>query len=214
MGRLSSWAVVRFVAALFLVGCGGSSEDDGSGACPNVTSCGGDVVGSWKITSTCLAFDVPSTMGNDGCPDQTTRVVDWQMSGNLNFNADLTYSANATQTGTVVTTLPAACLTRSGITLTCAQLEDGLQASLANGGFSSGTCSTSAGNGCACTLVTLPQSSNATGTYSTDGGVLTQTQTGGSPESSDYCVKGSSLTVSPSASDMSGVTGSVTLTKQ
>lgn len=215
MGRLSSWVAVRFVAALVLVGCGGSSEDDDdSGSCANAAACGGDIVGAWQISSTCLTFDF-STMSNDECPGQTTRVVDWDMTGNFNFRADLTYSANATQSGTVVTTLPASCLTRQGITLTCAQLEGSLQANLADSGFSSATCGVSAGNGCACTVTTLPQSSNASGTYSTSGaGVLTQTPAGDAPDSSNYCVKGSTLTVSPTASDMSNVTGSVTLTKQ
>lgn len=215
MGRLQSWVVVPFVAALSLVGCGGSSKDgDDSDGCANAAACGGDIVGAWQISSTCLTFD-SSTMSNDDCPGQTTRVADWDMTGNFNFNADLTYSANATQTGTVVTTLPASCLMRQGITLSCAQLEDALQANLADSGFSSGTCSVSAGNGCACTIVTLPQSSNASGTYTTSGsGVLTQTETGGSPDSSNYCVKGSTLTLSPTASEMSGVAGSLTLTKQ
>ncbi len=206
-----------FVAAL-LVGCGGSSnsKDDDSGECAAAAACGGNIVGSWKISATCLTFDISSTMSNDNCPEQTTRVADWEMTGNLNFDADLSYSANATQIGTVVTTVPASCLMRQGITLTCAQLEDALQTSLADSGFSSGTCSTSSGNGCACTLVTLPQSTNVTGTYTTTGaGVLTQTPTGGSPSgSSSYCVKGSTLTLSPGASDMSNVTGSITLTKQ
>jgi hypothetical protein len=137
------------------------------------------------------------------------------MTGNFDFRADLTYSANATQIGTVITTLPASCLMQSGVTLSCAQLDDGLQARLADSSYSSATCAVSAGNGCACTLVMLPQASSASGTYTTTGaGVLTQAPAGGSTESSNYCVKGSTLTVSPAASDMSGVAGSITLTKQ
>jgi len=56
-------------------------------------------------------------------------------------------------------------------------------------------------------------------TYSTTAaGVLTETATGGTPNDSDYCIKGTTLSLSPHAgSSMAGqgsTSGTITLTKQ
>jgi hypothetical protein len=47
----------------------------------------------------------------------------------------------------------------------------------------------------------------------TSGGVLTETETGGTPDDSNFCVKGNTLTLSRSRTNTE-VSGSVVLTKQ
>jgi hypothetical protein len=191
-----------------------SACDDGGGTCANAAACGGDIVGSWKITSSCISFDASSMVPNMGCPGLTSRASGFQVTGSGTYAADMTYTGTTTLTGNVVVTVPASCLMQQGITLTCAQLQQALQADMDTTEFSSVTCAGS--GGCSCTMVMVPQTSSGSGTYTTTGaGLLTEMETGGDTSQSDYCVKGTTLTVSPRAMPgMTGVSGTITLTKQ
>jgi hypothetical protein len=203
------------LAMAVLPSCGGSSKGDDSGSCENADGCGGDVVGEWTISSSCLDVDTTQMMGSSGCPGVTGRASDWNVTGSITFTSDLTYSSTTTVSGNVIVTLPATCLTQQGVTLTCAQVQDSLESSLSGSDFSSARCSSSAGNGCACTVGLTPISSTASGTYTTTAaGVLTQTQTGGTSSSSAYCVQGSTMTLSPEEMSMGTASGSITLTKR
>jgi hypothetical protein len=155
-------------------------------------------------------------MPNADCPGQTTEASDIGVSGNFNFDADGSYDSTATVNGNVIVGMPASCLTRNGTTFTCAQLEQGLDASLP-ATFSSASCSVPVGGGCSCTLVMAPMTSTASGTYTVANGVITQMSLSAGASSSDYCVKGTTLTVSPHADStmpsMENATGSITLVK-
>ena len=65
------------------VSSGGSTGTGGAGAsCPNVTACGGDVVGTWTVTSSCLKVSGnldPSLVGA-GCASAPV-TGDLQVSG-------------------------------------------------------------------------------------------------------------------------------------
>lgn len=215
MSSWFGWAVLGVGAWALLPACGGSSSGD-SDTCRNISACGGDVVGSWRITSSCITVDTSTMMPNADCPGQTTRASDIGVSGNFTFNADGTYDSTATVNGNVIVGMPATCLTRNGITFTCAQLEQGLDASLP-ATFSSASCVAPVGGGCSCTLVMAPTTSTTSGTYTVADGVITQMPLGAAPSSSDYCVKGTTLTVSPHADStmpsMENATGSITLAK-
>src|SRR5688572_25350661 len=89
-------------------GTGGSTSTGGSGGsggpsnCSNVTACGGDVVGTWNVASSCLKLsgDMDISTTSLGCP---TVPVDGflQTSGTFTANADGTYSDNTMTTGNV-----------------------------------------------------------------------------------------------------------------
>ncbi len=201
---------------LFVSACGSTS--DGDGKCQNGAACGGSIVGAWKITSTCLTLDLGSTMGSANCPEQTSAAKNLKASGNVTYGADLTYTSNLTLSYDAVVTQPKSCLMVGNITLTCDQLQQAVEARLAMTAFTSVSCKGSAGGGCACTFGGASEAITDAGTYTTTGaGLLTQTTTGGTPDDSDYCAKGSALTLSPHAgSGMMGpsVSGTITLTKQ
>jgi hypothetical protein len=58
------------------------------------------------------------------------------------------------------------------------------------------SCKATTSGGCACTFSGASQTVSNAGTYTTTGaGLLTQTPTGGAPDDSDYCAKGSTLTL-------------------
>jgi hypothetical protein len=198
-------ACLGVLASTGLSACGG-----GAGTCGNTAACGGDLVGTWKVTSSCVTIN--ATMFDDMCPTASVRTSDVSVKGSMTFNADLTYTSTATLMGKAVITLPASCLTGPGGTVTCAQLNALFALDPSTAGVTCvGTSS------CTCTGPLSDAPSNETGTYTTTAaGILTQTATGGTPEESAYCVKGTTLTDSPSgASTMMGQeSGTITLTKQ
>ncbi len=215
--RLGLWAL-----ATLLLGsaCGGSSNSD-DGKCANGVACGGAIAGAWKISGTCLTVDL-AAMSSTSCPEQTAEASDLEMTGNVTYGADSTYTSNVTTSLKVVVTQPKSCLVKQGITLTCEQLQQGIEAQLDSTAFTSVGCAASAGGGCSCTFVAAPQTTSAAGTYTTTGaGLLTQTPTGDAPDDSDYCAKGSTLTLSPHGdssmgmgTSMTTISGTITLTKQ
>jgi hypothetical protein len=194
--------------ALAASSCGGDSK------CSSAAGCGGDIAGSWKITSSCITVDAGGMDFNMDCPGATAQASGFSISGTATYGTDGTYSAMTTMTGSIIVNLPATCLMSGGLTLTCAQLTAVLQSDLANSDYQSAVCNGS--GGCSCVLTLKPTSSTTTGTYTTSGSVLTETETGGTPDQSTYCVNGTSLTLSPSAMAQmsSGVSGTITLTKQ
>jgi hypothetical protein len=126
-----------------------------------------------------------------GCPNAEVEAGSLVGSGTVAFNADQTYALSLTQTGTVKVKVPAACLTQSGITLTCDQAAQLLQASGgADSGIKSVTCTGT--NGCSCTFgvsLTNPQS----GTWTAANDTLTFNATGGATAADGYCVQGREL---------------------
>jgi len=201
MGRV--WGFVLFFV---LPACGPDSDD---AKCGDASACGGDVTGAWKITSTCFDME-PQMPGSMSCPGATAQTADLGMTGNVTYGADKTYQSNITVTGKVIVTLPASCLMQQGVTVSCAQVQQSLQASAADSGYQSVSCTGS--SGCTCTMQLVPRSEANSGTYSTSGGKLTMMEPGGTPDDNNYCVSGNTLTVSPSGE--STVKGSIVMTKQ
>lgn len=204
MKRVSGWA--WGVVALALVGCGGSDESDPA-QCSNIAGCGGDVVGQWTIQSTCLT---PTLSSMNSCEGMTADASGVKTTGTITFKSDKTFTSSFAQSGSMVVNVPASCLMRNGATVSCTQLQQGLQGSAADPSVTSVSCA-AANGGCACTLVMAPQNSSNSGSYETSGSVLTEVKSDGSSEENAYCVKGGTLTLSPTSS--SGESGSITLTK-
>jgi len=166
-----------------LAGCGDSSG--GSGSCGKVSPCGGSLVGTWTITSSCGSV-LNFTNGTE-CPGATVDESQIVTSGNLAFNADMTFTTSATIGGTRRFNVALACV--AGVA-SCDEY-----ASLISPGppDATTTCMT-AGGACNCAMVyTAPMGAAQTGTYTTAGNVLTVTPTGGDPIELGYCVQGSTL---------------------
>ena len=195
-------------AALALVGCGGG----GGGQCGGNTSCGGNLVGTWDITGTCVGDG--TVMATASCPNVATDSSGLHETGTLTFNADHTYSGTFALSGSFVETYPTSCLSADG--LSCDQLNLGIQAGVTSGDIASGSC-VSVSSGCTCTIQFVSTTMAAGGTYATNGGSLTITDTGQAPDDASYCVQGSVLTVTSSSmsgtSMMAGVLTQITLMK-
>lgn len=189
--------------------CGGGD----SSTCGMVAACGGDIVGDWRITSSCLK--ATGTFNDPQCPSATVN-ASLQVTGTVSYTAALTYNLAFLLSGTETVGFPASCLTSSGVTVTCNQLNQVFAANPPDPSFML-HCTAAGGGGCNCSTPLNAFPSNEIGTYVTSGATLTTTPVGGTAESGGYCVKGTKLDLTPPSSMMqSGLieTGDLTLTRQ
>lgn len=176
----------------------------GSSGCATVSPCGGDIVGTWKVTQSCLTAteDLSST-----CAGASANLT-YAFSGTLTYNADLTYSSAITGTTTVHEYFPSGC---KPFGFTCVQLgQIAMDAGIPD------NCSTDATGACNCDAVTPLTPANAPpGTYSISGSTLTTTTQGGTMSTGPYCVQGGVLYEIPGSQDGGlAAMGGIVLTKQ
>ena len=181
-------------------GTGGSTGAGGAGeSCSNVVPCGGSVVGTWNVMSSCLTVSgqLDLTLAGLNCPAAAI-TGSLHVSGTWTGHSDGTYSDNTTTTGTEHFALASACLFLSGTTTTCDGISGPLQGGL---GFKSVTCTTASSGGCTCTA-TVEQSGGAglvsvaasgSGNFESSGNTLTVDTS----SQYSYCVAGSKMTWTP-----------------
>ncbi|HEY8922748.1 MAG TPA: hypothetical protein VIU64_00135, partial [Polyangia bacterium] len=116
MQKTSFMVVLGLFALTAFTSCGGSSGN----SCANAAACGGDIVGTWTIQSSCVSAS--ASMFADSCPTATVATSDLKITGSVVYKADLTYTSTSSMSGTATVHLPASCLTSGGVTVTCAQL--------------------------------------------------------------------------------------------
>ncbi len=201
-------------------GNGGSQASGGTSGsttqpanCPNGATCGGNLVGTWNVTSSCLNLsgDYDVTFASLGC--KTIPVTgSLQVTGTWTANTDGTYTDNTTTKGSITFPLSTACLTVSSVAVPCAKIAGDFTAI----GWAGAVCSTDASGQCNCTAtanqaggigVVSAWASN-TGTYTTSGSGLNAD----SDVDYSYCVAGSTLTLTPKPTVLP-VTGTVVLLK-
>jgi hypothetical protein len=188
------------------VSCGGG---DSSGSCGMGAACGGDLVGTWKVVSSCTALQ--GTLTDTDCPTATLdgRI---EFAGTATYTSAKTYTLVMTVSGTETILFPSTCLSA-----TCDQLSQKFQATPPDG-FSAMHCTSAAGGACSCAGTLIPQPHSETGTYTTSGGSVTTTPTDGSDAETDqYCVKGNRLDIVPDAPSLDPTltaSGDIILTRQ
>ena len=134
-------------------GNGGSPGSGGSagstGECPGMTPCGGDVVGTWTVTSSCLnvtgELDMSLAVG-PACPSGPI-TGSLQVTGTWTANPNGTYMDNTTTSGDEQLTLASACLVISSTQTDCGGAASLLKSVL---GYSDLNCPSAAGGGCNC----------------------------------------------------------------
>ncbi len=186
-------------------GAGGSSGGGAGGgaSCPDGTACGGDVVGTWTVTSSCLSVNgtLDLTQAGEAAACPTAPVTgSLQVSGTWTANADGTYVDGTVTTGTEQFTLGPSCLVISSTPVTC----DGAGGIIKALGYASVTCTPTSNGGCACSatvqqtgvLGVVSVSPTPNGNYATSGSALTITGDVGDTKY-EYCVAGDQLTVIP-----------------
>lgn len=177
--------MVAVLCAALASSCGGGSG--GVASCGKVSPCGGDPVGAWKFSGQCT--NEISAFDNEFCPTATASLSGVSASGTATFSADSSYTVNLTQSATVNMTIPASCLSQGGITLTCAQLQQSIQAAIADDPDSPiASVSCSGVGGCSCSM-RMSSTNSETGTWAVEGTTLSLS--GG--DGGDFCVKDKEL---------------------
>jgi hypothetical protein len=194
---------------------GGISGAGGAGAsCSNVTACGGNLVGTWAVTSSCLTVSGtldPSVVGA-GCTSAPI-TGSLQVSGTWTAAGDGTYTDDTVTTGTEQFMLAPSCLIVSSTPVSC----DGAASFLQALGFDSLTCTPAAGGGCNCSgivqqtggLGLLSPAPSTSGNYTGAGNAVALTGDVGDA-TYDYCISGNKLTLTPRSTSPT-VTGTIVL---
>lgn len=189
----------------------GGGGGGGSTTCTDVAPCGGGVVATWTVTSSCLnvsgELDMQALFSLSCATGTVTGTL--AVTGTWTAKADGTFVDDTTTTGDAQLTLPPECKILSMAPVTC----DRIGSVMAGGYYDKVTCvDDPVGKGCTCTttvkhtgsmgLVTSdPQTS---GNYTTASNTITITQ---DDSQYSYCVSGNKLTVTPrgASATMTGV---------
>lgn len=202
----------------------GSGNGDGTGSldggvkitygtCATATKCGGDLLGTWKITGGCLdksTFDA----ARDACPEVVESDVNIQATGTVSFTATET-TRDTTQKLTAKVFVPTQS-SKSGCPANgqqCSILGFGLTSGIGGPGlsFDKATCTDTMtpSKGCNCT-VEKTVADKRTQSYTATGGTMT---TSDPTQTFDYCVNGGSSSYIETTSGQS-LKLNVTITKQ
>lgn len=193
MHRLMIFGVV----VLAISACGG-----GENSCSAVSPCGGQIApGRYRISSYCS--NLKATIKSAVCPaGLTVDVGSMSATGTFTFNADGTYQAEATLTGSIVESVPSSCLRQASPGSSCSQLGQ-QQLRVAGSAVLSSGCSGTETCACSFSLGNLHSLTN--GTWSTNGAVLTITPSNQRSSRSQYCATASTVSlVSTSTTDTLG----------
>jgi hypothetical protein len=209
-----------------------SSKDDAAGsanACQDFTPCGGNLVGTWHLSSECARY-----VDSSYCQG---RAISMDMSGSLltyTFNANGSFAVSFS--GSIEETIryPITCFSSdAGAAQTCSDLEQGVRQAMQAGAdagaltinLTSFTCALDTEQSCVCDEKATPSAISVTGTYTTSGGQFTTTVLNESPmpdggigdagtgAPTDYCVVGNTLRLRSTSSSSSGSDTISTLTK-
>jgi len=194
---------------------GGVATAGGTGAsCTSVTPCGGDVVGTWNVTSSCLkvsgTLDVRSLFSFSCATGQVSGSL--QVTGSWTAKADGTFVDGTSTTGTEQVTLGAECLVLSGAPVSC----DALGGVMSGVYFDTVTCTPAAAGGCSCnanvkqkgSIGLLSSDPQKEGNYTLSGNTLSIVQDNSSYA---YCSSGK-LTLTPQGMNPT-TTGEIVLEK-
>lgn len=193
-------------------GNGGAGGAGAGGACTSFTACGGSLLGTWQLTSTCFFMPPAAT----GCAAETVDAATFHESGSYMFNSDLTYSASVVPSGTLGFTTPQSCTPAQPIATTCAVFNSTYSSLVSQPGspYASAGCAVS-GTDCVCTFTFNGQSVSATGTYLVGTDTVTLTRAGSTTSTTNnFCVQGTALSLDAVSLTGTAVVGPALLTKQ
>ena len=171
-------------------GCGGgSTAPDHCGA---FSACGGNIVGTWELSSYCAGAFATSTC------EVGVGSVSFEGSVTTTFKTDGTYATTPPTSLAMSLTYSAGCFGDAGASLSCADIKE-------NSATSSVTCTGDIASSCTCNIATTsPSDSAPTGTYSVSGTqVISKGDNQSNSSTMDYCVQGDTLSIATNSSPTS-----------
>ena len=201
-----SLLVVAAIMSVTSLACGGGSSNSSCGA---FTPCGGAVLGTWKVANLCTSTADAGAPKADAACSTTTSNPNMKYGGTFTFRNDGTYTANLAVSGSQTLTYSAGCFNGA---YSCSTIDSVFKnPGTADAGLS-GSCTSASSGNCACNETMNAQMMPIEGTYTTSGSTVTMTSgSGSSPEPSDFCVQGNTLTLRGSSS--SGESSTLVATK-
>jgi non-reducing end alpha-L-arabinofuranosidase len=198
-------------------GTGGSSSGGApGGSCSDVSPCGGSLVGTWNVTTSCLTVtgNLDLSLVGAGCPSAPV-TGSLQVIGTWTANGDGTYSDNTITSGQEQFTLGPSCLVISSTQTDC----PGAASIIKTLGYSSLTCTSVTGGGCACSatvnqngaLGMVSVAPTNSGNYTPSGSQVTISGDVGDTQY-DYCVSANTLKMTPQSTSPT-MTGTIVLQK-
>jgi hypothetical protein len=196
---------------------GGTSGTGGvftiGGTCAVARPCGGDVTGTWNVTSSCLKYsgyaDV-SYLGLTCVPNVANITGSLIVSGTLTLGSNARYTEATLTTGTETWQLDKSCLILSGTKVRCDTIGEVFAGEMGTFGYTTFKCADDAATGgCSCSAVInreggmgiLYDDVQTKGTYKmTPDGTLMM----GDTLTYSYCVNGASMTATPIPVSFSG----------
>jgi hypothetical protein len=183
--RVNRLRAVVFLLLAAAAGCGSSNPPYD---CGHVPACGGDIVGTWSVVSSCVTPG--NVLGQDFatsfCPTSVSAYNGGAeaYAGAWSFSSDLNYSIALYPVGTQ------SLVCSDG--RTCAQQDTAIKALQSMDPTVQTAGCTAGGANCRCTysIATLQMDS---GTYTVDGTQLVLTSSTASPATYDFCVQGNTL---------------------
>jgi hypothetical protein len=176
----------------------GGDDAAAGNACSTPPPCGGDLVGSWAVVSSCLVVSGQLELGILGLGCTTAPVTgSLQVMGTWSANADGTYVDATTTLAEHHIQLTAACLLVSGTQVSC----DGVSPIFNILGYSASSCMEAPEGGCLCWATAVQEGGlgvvsddpSTRGTFSAAGNVVTIDD----QSRYAYCVSGRTLTWTP-----------------
>jgi hypothetical protein len=192
----------------------GEGGSGGGASCENVPPCGGNVVGAWTVTASCLAVlgEVDLSPIGIGCRFAPVSGA-LGVTGTWTATSDGKYLDDTTTTGDELIVMQPSCFAYSGTVVHCKDL-DTVVTQL---GYALASCTDAGDGGCSC-AVTVNQRGKmglvsfeapTSGNYTTSGNVVTLD---GEAEYT-YCVSGDTMTWTPQSTSPT-VTGTFAFQKQ
>jgi len=179
----------------------GGAGGEGAGAtaaCVDPSACGGDLIGTWAVVSSCLNVDGQLDLSLLGLDCRTAAVTGrHQVTGTWSAHADGSYADNTTTTGQDQIQVNGDCLVLSGVQITCESFGQVLAAL----GYLSTACTAAPRGGCLCSariqqsggLGLVSPDPATSGTFSPSGNVV-ELDAGAQYS---YCVSRDRLTATP-----------------
>ena len=199
---------VVFVVSVATAACGSGAKNGAVNgiSCDPFTACGGNIVGTWRVVSSCGVISSPACPSSERITAQSSAPQTA-----YTFAGDGTFTLTASGDLTEALRYPLACLgaiTDAGIPQACADIERAFltpqsgDAGTQTVEVTSASCAAAANETCACTAVIRyggPQTTS--GSYTTSGSQVTLTapdggvRDAGADPVGEYCVSGNSLTL-------------------
>jgi len=179
-------------------GGAGGEGPGATAACVDPSACGGDLIGTWAVVSSCLNVDGQLDLSLLGLDCRTAAVTGrHQVTGTWSAHADGSYADNTTTTGQDQIQVNGDCLVLSGVQITCESFGQVLAAL----GYLSTACTAAPRGGCLCSariqqsggLGLVSPDPATSGTFSPSGNVV-ELDAGAQYS---YCVSRDRLTATP-----------------